>query len=72
MIPPLPASLGDTEHDRFKRFATAILAVPKDEVPIEQKAASRLIIEKKKIESSPLTVQQELANRKSKPKPHRS
>jgi hypothetical protein len=29
MIPPLPDALGESEADRFKRFASAILAVPK-------------------------------------------
>ncbi len=31
MLPPLSDSLGDTEQDRFKNFAKAILGVPKSE-----------------------------------------
>jgi hypothetical protein len=32
MIPPLPASLAESESDRFKNFAKAILAVPKSKI----------------------------------------
>jgi len=31
MIPPIPES-GESDHDRFKRFAKAILGVPKSEI----------------------------------------
>jgi hypothetical protein len=31
MIPPIP-STNESDHDRFKRFAKAILAVPKSEI----------------------------------------
>jgi hypothetical protein len=34
MLPPSPDKLGESEHDRFKRFAKALLAVPKSEITL--------------------------------------
>jgi hypothetical protein len=63
MIPPLPDTLGASENDRFKRFAKAILAVPKTEV--ETQAIARLEAEKRKIEKKIVAVKRERAKRKS-------
>jgi hypothetical protein len=65
MFPPMPGS-GESEHDRFKRFAKAILAVPKAEVPTAEQAISRLKAEKEKIESEILIVRKEIDRRKKR------
>jgi hypothetical protein len=49
MIPPLPAALGETPGDRFKRFTKAILSVPKTEIETPEQAIGRLEAEKRKI-----------------------
>jgi hypothetical protein len=64
MIPPLPDALGETEQDRFKRFATAILFVPKSEIETPEQAAARLQAEKRKIEAKTAAVKREKARRK--------
>lgn len=50
MIPPLPAALGETPGDRFKRLTEAILSVPKTEIETPEQAIARLEAEKRKIE----------------------
>ena len=50
MIPPLPDSLGETESERFKRFATTILSVPKTEIETPEQTIGRLESEKRKID----------------------
>lgn len=65
MIPPLPETLGVTESDRFKRLATAILAVPKTEIETPEQAIARLEAEKRKLEKKIA----ELGKRKGKAKP---
>jgi hypothetical protein len=38
MIAPLPDTLGDTPHDRFKAFAKALLAVAKTDImPVDKR-----------------------------------
>jgi hypothetical protein len=49
MIPPLPESK-EAPHARFKRFAKAILSVPKTEIETPEQAIARLEAEKRKIE----------------------
>jgi hypothetical protein len=66
MIPPLPDTFGKTEHDRFKRFAKALLAVPKPEVAPEETVA-KLEIEKQEIESKLKAVRRELKKRNTRP-----
>jgi hypothetical protein len=63
MIPPLPET-DESRHDRFKRFATAILAVPKSEI-MPREALSQLEEKKRKIESKIVAVQRQLAKRKA-------
>jgi hypothetical protein len=63
MFAPLPESNG-SEQDRFKRFAKAILAVPKLEIAPEQ-TLSRLEAEKWKVESKIANVRREIMKRKS-------
>jgi hypothetical protein len=55
----MPETTGGSEHDRFKRFAKAILAVPKSEV------VAHLEAKKQKIDSQLADVRRELAKRKS-------
>jgi hypothetical protein len=50
MIPPLRATLGESPGVRFKRFATAILSVPRSEIETHEQAIARLEAEKRKIE----------------------
>jgi hypothetical protein len=53
MMPPLSYTLGETDHDRFKRFAKAILAVPKSEITPPNKLChdSKLICKRSKTRS---------------------
>jgi hypothetical protein len=48
MLPPLPDTLGDTEQDRFKNFAKAILGVPKSEA-VPQYITANLPIKHEKV-----------------------
>ena len=65
MIPPLPDALGASQSDRFKRFASAILSVPKSEIETPEQAIARLETEKRKIEKKIAAVKREKAKRKS-------
>lgn len=58
MMPPLPDS-GQSEHDRFVKFAKAVLSVPKAEV------VARLEAQKQDIDNKLVDVRQELAKRKA-------
>ncbi len=49
MIQPLPES-NESPHARFKRFAKAVLSVPKTEIETPEQAIARLEAEKRKIE----------------------
>lgn len=60
MIPPLPES-NDPPQERFKRFAKAILSVPKTEIEAPEQALARLEAEKRKIERKIAAVRQEVA-----------
>jgi hypothetical protein len=64
MMPPLPSLAGESEHARFKRFAKAILAVPKAEIPTAEEAITRLKAKRQKIESKLAAVRREVAKRK--------
>jgi hypothetical protein len=64
MFAPLPES-NESPHDRFKRFAGAILAVPKTETETPEQAIARLRAEKRKIEKQIAEVQRVIAKRKS-------
>jgi hypothetical protein len=67
MIPPLPDSMGDSEYDRFKRFATAILATPRSEVMPEQ-ALAKLESQKQRIGAKIADVGREIVKRGEKAK----
>lgn len=58
MMPPLPET-GQSEHDRFVKFAKAVLSVPKAEV------VARLEAQKHEIDTKLADVRQELAKRKA-------
>jgi hypothetical protein len=64
MMPPMPGS-GESANERFKRFAGAILAVPKTEVPTAGTAIARLRTQRQKIEDQLKAVQQEISKRKT-------
>jgi hypothetical protein len=49
MFDPIPES-GESANDRFKRFAKAILAVPKAEVPTAEEAIARLKVKRQKFD----------------------
>ena len=65
MIQPLPDSLGESEQARFKRFAKAVLAVPKSEIMPAEEVLARLQAEKQKVDAKLAEVRQEIAKRKS-------
>ncbi len=50
MIPLAPESLGGSEHDRFKRFAKAVLSVPKTEITPTEELLEKLQSEKQKVD----------------------
>ena len=64
MLPPLPHS-GESEHDRFKRFAKAILAVPKSELPTPEQAIERLEAQKDRIDAKIAEVRQKIGKPES-------
>jgi hypothetical protein len=65
MLPPLPES-NESEYDRFKRFAQALLAVPRSEIMPEE-ALEKLKAQKQRIDAKIAEVGQEMAKRKAKP-----
>jgi hypothetical protein len=68
MIQPLPESLGGSARERFKRFAKAVLAVPKSEVTPPEVALAKLEAQKQRIDAKIAAVGGELAKRKSAPR----
>lgn len=64
MLPPLP-DLGESEHDRFKRFAKAILAVPKSELPTPEQAIEKVQAQKRRIDAKIAEVRQKIVKPKS-------
>jgi hypothetical protein len=62
-VPPLPES-HQSEHDRFKRFARAVLADPKSEVATWEQLRARLKAEKLDIESQIAAMKQAPEKRK--------
>jgi len=62
MMPPIPPT-DESEHDRFKRFAKAILSVPKAQIPTAEVALSKLQNEKSAIENKMAAVRRELKKR---------
>ena len=69
MMPPIPDT-GESPHARFKRFAKAVLAVPKRETETPEQALARLEAEKQDIEQKLEVVRRELGSRDTrKPKP---
>jgi hypothetical protein len=64
MIPPMPDS-GGSAQDRFKRFAKAILAVPKSEITPPEEALAKLEAQKQRIDAKIADVSRELAKRKA-------
>lgn len=71
MIPPLPDSLGGSEHERFQRFAKAVLSVPKIEITPPEEVIAKLQAEKHKVDAKIAEVRQEITKRKATP-PKRS
>ena len=65
MIPPLPATFGESQSDRFKRFASAILSVPQSEDRDPEQAIVRLEAEKRKLERKTAEVRRVATKRKS-------
>jgi hypothetical protein len=63
-IPPPPDSLGGSEHERFQRFAQAILAVPKSEVAPPEEALAKLEAQKQRIDAKIAEVGRQLGKRK--------
>jgi len=66
MIQPWPEALGDSPHDRFKRFAKAVLAVPKTEITPPEEALAKLEAQKQSIDAKIADAGRELAKRKAK------
>lgn len=64
MFSPLPES-NETPHCRFKRFAKAILAVPKSEATPAEQVLSKLEFQKHEIDAKIAEVRRELAKRKA-------
>jgi hypothetical protein len=64
MIPPRPES-GRSEYSRFKQFAKALLAVPKDEIPTAEEALLKLEAEKHQINAKITEVRRALKKRKA-------
>ena len=64
MLPPLPDS-GESAHDRFKRFAKAILAVPKSELPTPEQAIEKIQAQKQRIDAKIAEVRQKIGKPKS-------
>jgi hypothetical protein len=64
MIPPLPESLGGSQHERFQRFAKTILSVPKTEIMPAEEVLKKLQAEKQRVEAKLAEVRRELAKRK--------
>jgi len=59
----------ESEHDRFKRFAKAILAVPKSEITIPaEQVLSKLEAEKHRIDAKIADVRREIAKGTRPPK----
>jgi hypothetical protein len=69
MIPALPDTLGQSPHDRFKKFAKALLAVPKTEIMPVEEALAKLESDKRKIDANIVDVRREMVKRKIKTKP---
>ena len=63
MIPPLPEST-EPEYDRFKRFAQALLAVPKAEIMPED-ALVKLEDQKRRVDAKIAEVRRVLKSRRS-------
>jgi len=63
-MPPLPDTLGESEFDRFTRFAKTILSVPRSKV-VPEHVLSKLEAEKRHVDSKITGVRRELAERKS-------
>jgi hypothetical protein len=66
MFPPLPEIPGESQQDRFRRFAKAILAVPKAEIMPEE-AFAKLESQKQRIDAKLADVRRVLAKRKAEP-----
>jgi hypothetical protein len=63
MIPPMPEANGP-EHDRFKRFAKAVLADPKSEVATWKELLAHLKAERREIENRTAEMRKTLAKSK--------
>lgn len=68
MIQPLPADLGNVPSERFKRFAKALLTVPKAEIETPEQAIARLEAEKVRIDREIVALTTEIKERKRRTK----
>jgi hypothetical protein len=66
MIQPLPEALGDSAQARFKRFAKAVLAVPKSEITPPEETLAKLEAHKQQIDAKIADVGRDLARQKAK------
>jgi hypothetical protein len=64
MISPLPDA-DESASTRFRRFARALLAVPKTEIETPEQIVARLQAEKRKLEAQIQQVEAEIKKRKS-------
>ena len=65
MIPPLPES-NEPEYDRFRRFAKALLAVPKAEIMPEE-ALAKLEDQKRRVDAKIAEVRRVMKKRRPTP-----
>ncbi len=65
MIQPLTSELGDSESDRFKRFAEAVLAVPRSELAPEE-TLKKLEARKQRIDAKIAGVRLEMTSTKNR------
>ena len=64
MMPPLPET-DESEHERFKRFAKAILSVPRNEIVSPEEALAKLQAQRQKIDAKIDEVRRALVKRKA-------
>jgi hypothetical protein len=69
MIPPMPEP-DESQHDRFKRFAKAVLADPKSEVATWEELRAHLKAERREIENRIAEMRKTLKSNQSTPTVH--
>lgn len=61
MIPPVPEAWGGFAHERFRRFAKAVLSVPKSEITPAKEVLAQLEAERDRVDAKIAAVRRELA-----------